>query len=436
MLRFWISLALVCAPLAYGNTSSNTDSAAVDEVIQWNKTLLTIVRTPGAQPATVHSTRSFAIMHAAIYDAVNAIDATHEPYLVRIGHVSPHASQEAAVASAAHETLVSLYPAFQTTLDQQFDQSLLQIPDGADKTIGIDVGRAVALATLALRSDDGSAATPIPFVFGNAPGDYQSTPPNFPKQPVFTHWPRVTPFALERANQFRLGPPAALTSAEYTAVFDEVKSLGIANSTAATADQKLIGRFWNGAIQNYWNEITQTAAQARHLTTAQSARVFALLNLTLADEVIAFYDSKYTYDFWRPVTAIRAAATDGNDQTAADPNWLPQAGNTAADPSYPGAHATISAGAAFVLGAVFGEKRFPLNVTSEVLPGVIRSFDDFAAVENEASLSRIYAGQHFRSDENAGEKLGSAVADFVVDNFLTPVDGRDDRDGGRGGDNH
>lgn len=435
MLRFWISLALVCAtPLAYGNSSSNTGSAAVDEVITWNKTLLTIVRTPKAQPATVHPTRSFAIMHAAIYDAVNAIDATHEPYLVRIGHVSPQASQEAAAAAAAHDILVSLYPAFQTTLDQQFDQSLLQIPDGADKTIGTDVGRAVALAMLASRSDDKSDATPIPFVFGSAPGDYQSTPPNFPKQPVFTHWPRVTPFALERASQFRLGPPPSLTSAEYTAVFDEVKALGIANSTAATADQKLIGRFWNGAIQNYWNEITQTAAQAHHLTTAQSARVFALLNLTLADEVIAFYDSKYTYNFWRPVTAIRAAATDGNDQTTADPNWLPQAGNTAADPSYPGAHATISAGAAFVLRAVFGDERFPLNVTSEVLPGAIRSFDNFGAVENEASLSRIYAGQHFRSDESAGEKLGSAVADFVVDKFLTRVDGRNDGDGGRAGD--
>jgi PAP2 superfamily len=429
MLRSWIPLALLLAiPLAYGNTPY-TDSAAVNEVVQWNKALLTIVRTPGAQPATIHPTRSFAILHAAIYDAVNSIDATHKPYLVRIGRVAPHASQEAAVASAAHETLVSLYPAFQTTLDQQFDQALLQIPDGADKTAGIDVGRAVALATLALRSDDGSAATPIPFVFGNAPGDYQSTPPNFPKQPVFTHWPRVTPFTLERANQFRLGPPPSLTSAEYTAAFNEVKSLGIANSSAATADQKLIGRFWNGAIQNYWNEITQSAAEARHLTTAQSARVFALLNLTLADEVIAFYDSKYTYDLWRPVTAIRAAAADGNDQTTADPNWLPQAGNTAADPSYPGAHATISGGAAFVLGAVFGEKPFPLNVTSEVLPGVVRSFDNFAAVANEASLSRIYAGQHFRSDENAGEKLGGAVADFVVEKFLTPVDKEGHGDG-------
>ena len=434
MLRSWTSRALMCASLVY-SAFSYADSAlgSVDEVIQWNKTLLTIVRTPGEQPATVHPTRSFAIMHAAVYDAVNAIDATHDPYLVHVEHVSPHASQAAAAVAAAHETLIALYPTFQTTLDQQYDESLEQIPNGADKTAGIDVGKAVALATLALRSDDGSAAAPIPFVFGNAPGDYQSTPPNFPKQPVFTHWSRVTPFALERAKQFRLGPPPALTSAEYTASFNEVKSLGIANSTAATADQALIGRFWNGAIQNYWNEIAQTEVHAHHLTTAQSARVFALLNLTLADEVIAFYDSKYTYNLWRPVTAIRAAASDGNPETAADPDWLPQAGKTAADPSYPGAHATISAGGAFVLRALFGNKPLQLNVTSEVLPGVVRSFDSFADVEEEASLSRIYAGQHFRSDENAGERLGSAVADFVVDHFLTRVHGRDDREADRQG---
>jgi membrane-associated phospholipid phosphatase len=431
MLRLWTSLALICATPLVSSASSYADSAvgSVDAVVQWNKTLLTIVRTPGAQPATVHPTRSFAIMHAAIYDAVNAIDRSHKPYLVRVETVSPHASQEAAAAAAAHETLVALYPAFQTTLDQQYDQSLAQIPDGADKTSGIDLGKAVALATLTLRSDDGSAATPIAFVFGNAPGNYQSTPPNFPAQPVFTHWPRVAPFALERAKQFRLGPPPALTSAEYTAAFNEVKSLGIANSTAATPDQALIGRFWNGAIQNYWNEITQTAVHAHHLTTARSARVFALLNLTLADEVIAFYDSKYTYNFWRPVTAIRAAATDGNPDTAADPNWLPQAGKTAADPSYPGAHAAISAGAAAVLSALFGDKPFHVGVTSEVLPGVVRSFDSFGAIENEAALSRIYAGQHFRSDETAGERLGSSVAEFVVDNFLTRVHGRDDGDG-------
>jgi membrane-associated phospholipid phosphatase len=431
MLRLSISLVLLCAgPLMCGPAWSTTDSVSdpVDEVIQWNKILLTIVRTPGAQPATIHSTHSFAILHAAIYDAVNAIDATHEPFLVRIEHVPLHASQQAAASAAAHEVLLALYPTFQTMLDAQFEQSLARVPDGKDKTIGTDVGKAVAQATLIMRTDDGSAAMPVPYIFGTAAGNYQSTPPNFPKQPVFTHWPRVETFALERASQFRPGPPPALGSARYTAAFNEVKSLGIANSVTATADQVLIGRFWNGAIQNYWNEIAQTAAQTHHMDTARSARLFALLNLTFADEVIAFYDAKYTYNFWRPVTAIRAADTDGNAQTAVDPNWLPQAGNTAADPSYPGAHATISAGGAFVLSAFFGRKPIHLNVTSEVLPGVVRSFDSFAAVEKEASVSRVYAGQHFRSDEDAGERLGRAVADFVVGSFLTRAPGRGERE--------
>jgi len=422
-----MSLSLLCAlQLLAGVAVSAADfmTSSADEVVQWNKTLLTILRTPGAQPATVHPTRSFAILHAAIYDAVNSINTTHEPYLVRVDHVSPHASQEAAAAAAAHEVLLALYPTFQTLLDAQLEQSLARIPDGTDKTRGTDLGRAIAQATLILRSDDGSATAPVPYVFGTAPGNYQSTPPNFPKQPVFTHWPHVIPFALRQARQFRPGPPPALTSPEYTASFNEVKSLGI----ASTAEQALIGRFWNGPIQNYWNEITQTAAQAHHLNTAQSARVFALLNLTLADEVIAFYEAKYTYNLWRPVTAIRSADMDGNPQTAVDLNWLPPAGNTAADPSYPGAHATISAGGAFVLNSFFGRKPFHLNVTSEVLPGVTRSFDSFTAVEKEASVSRVYAGQHFRSDEDAGERLGRAVADFVVDNFLTRVSGRDGRD--------
>jgi hypothetical protein len=264
---------------------------------------------------------------------------------------------------------------------------------------------------------------------------YQSTPPNFPK-PAFTQWSHVRPFALRRANQFRPGPPPALLSARYTKVFDEVKSLGMAGSVTATADQQLIGRFWGGAIQNYWNEIAQTTAQAHNLSLAGTARLFALLNITLADSVIAFYDAKYTYVFWRPVTAIRAADMDGNPLTTVDTAWLPQAGNTAADPSYPGAHATISAGAQFVLSSFFGrQQRLHLVVTSEVLPGVVRTFDDFTDAEQEASVSRIYAGQHFRSDEDAGAVLGREVADFVLDHFLAPLEtwegegesGRDDR---------
>jgi hypothetical protein len=313
-------------------------------------------------------------------------------------------------------------------LDAQLQQSLAPIPEGADKAEGVSVGRTVAAQILALRKNDGSDAQPIPYIFGNAPGDYQSTAPNFPKQPQFTHWSHVTPFALERANQFRPGPPPALASDTYSDAFNEAKLLGIANGTASTPDEALTGRFWNGAIQNYWNEITQTAALAHDLTTAQDARLFALLNLTFADEVIAFYDAKYTYNFWRPVTAIRAAAADDNPDTAADPNWLPEVGNTTPDPAYPGAHAVISAGGAAVLISFFGRDRFDFAVTSEVMPGVQRSFTRLSGAEEEATLSRIFAGVHFRTDLTTGQRLGREVADFVLDNFLTPVHRKDDSD--------
>jgi membrane-associated phospholipid phosphatase len=216
-----------------------------------------------------------------------------------------------------------------------------------------------------------------------------------------------------------------LNSDRYADAFDQVKSLGIAGSTTATADQALTGRFWNGAIQNYWNEIAQTASLAHNLTTAENARLFALLNLSFADSVIAFYDAKYTYNFWRPVTAIRAAATDGNPETEADPNWLPEVGNTTPDPSYPGAHAVISAAGAEVLTSFFRKRHFAFDVTSEVLPGVTRSFTSFPAAAEEATLSRIFAGVHFVFDLTTGQRLGDDVADFVVDNFLTSRD-RDD----------
>ena len=416
--------------LANAKNQSPQDSSSqqVNPVIQWNRELLVIVRTPGAQSPTMHPTRSFAIMHAAIYDAVDAIDKTHRPYLVHVSGVPRDASQEAAAAAAAHEVLVALYPAFKASLDAQLQQSLAQIPDDKGKTEGVLIGQSVADSILAARSNDGSSAQPIPYVFGTAPGDYQSTPPNFAPQPQFTHWSRVTPFALEHANQFRPGPPPTLASETYGDVFNQVKSLGIANSTTATADEALTGRFWNGAIQNYWNEIAQTLSLAHGLTTAQNARLFALLNLSLADDVIAFYDAKYVYNLWRPVTAIRAADPAINPETIADPNWLPEVGKTAPDPSYPGAHAVISASGAEVLISFFGRDHADFNVTSEVLAGVTRSFTSISAAAEEATLSRIFAGQHFRSDLTTGQRLGREVADFVVDNFLTPHQQKDESD--------
>jgi membrane-associated phospholipid phosphatase len=210
-----------------------------------------------------------------------------------------------------------------------------------------------------------------------------------------------------------------LTSERYGDAFDQVKSLGIAGSTTATADEALTGRFWNGAIQNYWNEIAQTASVAQNLTTAENARLFALLSLSFADGVIAFYDAKYTYNFWRPVTTIRAADKDGNPETDVDPNWLPEVGNTTPDPSYPGPHAVVTAAGAEVLTSFFHEDHFEFSVTSEVLADVDRSFTSFSAAAEESMLSRIFAGVHFLFDLTTGQRLGSDVADFVIDNFLT-----------------
>src|SRR6266404_6243629 len=404
-------------PLANAATNEQQNPAQpVNAVIEWNRTLLTIIRAPGAQPASINSTRNFAILHAAVYDAVNNIHPKFSPYLVRLPDVPRSASEIAAADEAAHDVLVFLYPAFQASLDTELQQDLALLPDNERKAQGIAVGQAVAGQLLAARSADGANVTPPPYVPGTQPGDYQLTPPNFAGA-GFTQWPQVTPFALERADEFRPGPPPALISALYTEVFDEVKSLGFINSTTRTAEQTEIGQFWNGNIQDFWNEIGQTAALQRHLDLENSARLFALLNISLADTAIAFFEAKYTYNFWRPVTAIQLADTDGNPQTEADPTWLPLPTNTAPDPSYPGAHSAISKAGATVLSFYFGDL-CTFDVSSESLPGVTRHFTSFSAAAEEAGLSRIYAGQHFRTDHIAGLDLGEQVAESIDGSIL------------------
>jgi PAP2 superfamily len=387
-------------------------------VIDWNQVLLSIVNTPGAQPANIQPTRNFAILHAAIYDAVNSIDRTHEPYLISLR--APRSASEAAAAdAAAHTALLELYPTQQSTLDADFTAELANVADGPAKDKGIRLGEQVASDLLAIRANDGSSITPPPFIAGTNPGDYRPTPPNFPV-PVFTTWGQVQPFVLDRGDQFRPGPPPALTSDAYASALNEVQSLGSATSTTRTADQTEIGKFWNPPIQNFWNQIAQTVALAHHSDLPTTARLFAALNLSAADSAIAFYDAKYVYRLWRPVTAIRLADTDGNPNTVGDPNWLPLAGNTAADPSYPGAHSTISAAAADVLSSFFHHGQ-NFSVTSTALPGVTRSFTSFAAAAEEAGLSRIFSGQHTRLDHVAGVALGHDVARFVLHNALLPA---------------
>jgi hypothetical protein len=387
-------------------------SLPVDPVIAWNQTLVTILGTPGAQPGTIHATRSLAILHAAIYDAVDSIEHSSAPYAVSI-KAPRKADPTAAAAAAGYTVLSGLYPNQQEAISSEFGSLLSPIPNGYHKYEGVRTGEAAASALLALRADDGSSLPQPTFTPGTKPGGYQFTPPAF-AQPAFTQWSMVRPFALKSASQFRPAPPPALTSKAYVTAFNEVMSLGSATSTTRTADQTQIAQFWGPPIWIAWNNIAQTAALAHHNTLMQNARLFALLNISLADSVISFYDAKYTYAFWRPVTAIRAADT-GNSGLASDPNWTPFA-NTAQDPSYPGAHATVSAAAASVLASFFGGDKFKFSAQSSALPGVSRSFSSFSAAANEASLSRIYAGQHFRTDEDAGTKLGNDVAGYVLAN--------------------
>jgi membrane-associated phospholipid phosphatase len=396
--------------------SSNTANAFNGSgavVIAWNKELLHIVQTPGAQPATVHPTRSYAILHAAIYDAVVSITRDAPAYLFSVSAPSS-ARADAAAATAGHDTLVALYPKWKAALDQQLASELAAIPNGAGKQQGSQVGQAVAARLLAIRATDGSAATPPPFVPGNQPGNYQLTPPKF-VAPVFTNWGNVTPFVLDNAAQFRPGPPPALTSQAYAQAINEVKSLGQNTSTTRTPEQTVIGKFWAGPIWNTWNEIAENAALARHTNLETAARLFAVLNLSFADSTIAFYDAKYHYQLWRPITAIRAANTAGNPAIVGDPTWTPLA-PTAPDPSYPSAHGVISGAAAAVLSAFFGKKD-QIRVTSDVLPGVVRTFTSYSDVATEAGLSRIYSGQHTRIDIEVGSELGHNVAQFVLPHF-------------------
>jgi hypothetical protein len=403
---------LVLSPLlTSGNTAANNGASGSGTiVIDWNKELLNIVQTPGAQPITVHPTRSYAILHAAIYDAVVSITRDAPAYVFSVNAPSG-ARPDAAAATAGHDTLVALYPKWKAALDQQLTGELAMIPNGTGKQQGIQVGQTVAARLIAIRANDGSAATLQPFVPGNQPGDYQLTPPKF-AAPVFTNWSNVTTFVLNNAAQFRPAPPPALTSQAYVQALNEIKSLGQNTSTTRTPEQTVIGKFWGGPIWNTWNEIAENAALAHHTNLETTARLFAVLNLSFADSAIAFYDAKYHYQLWRPVTAIRLANELGNPAIVANPTWTPLA-VTALDPSYPSAHGVISGAGAVVLSAFFGNQD-QIRVTSDVLPGVVRTFTSYNDVATEAGLSRIYAGQHTRIDIEVGSQFGQDVAQFVI----------------------
>jgi PAP2 superfamily len=426
---------MITAGLALAGLAT-LSSASADEVTHWNEVALQTEFAVAAGIRTTTASRALAMVHVAVFDAVNAIDRRFTPYplqdatgndLFPDDALFPDASPEAATVAAAHAVLVALYPIRQASLDSEYAASIASIPDGSAKTQGISLGESLAAAVLASRASDGSgpaltapytACPPLP---QPCPvGIYQPAPlEGMPAGNV--GWGMVTPFALTTGAQFRAEGPPALSSSEYAADYDEVKSIGALASNTRTADQTEAALFWRENIQIPWNRIAQQVALFMNGSLLDRARLFALLDIAGADTSIASFDTKYTYDFWRPREAIRAGDGDGNDQTIGDPTWTPL-GYIAVHPDYDSQHAAWGAAAASVLADVLGSDAFGFTLTTSTAPnGVSRSYGSFSQAAVENMNSRVWLGAHFRTACHHGFNQGRQVAQYVLGHVLKPL---------------
>jgi hypothetical protein len=395
---------------------------SADTVLEWN--VLAVEATRVAKLSPNAQTRALAMVHGAVYDAVNGIEGDYKPYLVN-RHAPSWASEQAAAAVAAHDVLANLMPAQQATLDTALALSLDAVPDGKAEDAGVAYGKLVAERMIAQRADDGSTDV-VTYVPGTEPDDWQSTPPNFPTA-ALPQWATVDPFGINSPDQFRADPPPSLGSPEFTAAFNQMKAIGVASGSTRTAEQTDIAKYWagpGGTVQppGHWNGIARTVAGDQGNSLAENARMFALLNIGMADALITAWDTKYAYSFVRPVTAIRNADTDGNPDTAADPAWLPLL-TTPGHPSYMAAHSALSATAATVLAEFYGNDNIAFSSTAEFTAGgttLTRHFDSFSQAAQEAGASRIYGGIHWSFDNQAGLQAGHSVGEFISDNLLQP----------------
>jgi membrane-associated phospholipid phosphatase len=401
-----------------------------DEVTDWNQIMVQTVL--NGQTSPVVSTRMAAIVEVAVFDAVNGIERRYTP--IHVDFAAPAgASKRAAAIQAAYATLVVLYPAQKTALDADLQASLAGIAsdsaaeDSQSIARGVQWGQTVANDIMAWRSTDGFTPAPPRFVGGLAIGEWRPTPPDFSPGavPQFAH---MTPWVINSPNQFRTAGPPALTSDRYTAVFDEVKMMGIAFGSPRTADQTELALFWNGNPARLWNGVARAISAEHHLTLSDNAHLFGLLSVAMADAAIACWDGKYYYIFWRPITAIVLADLDGNPATIADPAWIPllqtvPPGITPNFPEYPSGHATVSAAAAGILAAIFGDNT-PFTTDSEKLTGVLRSFPSFSQSVLEVDDARVFGGIHFRNSCLDGNVIGQNVADFVLQNGAQSLHGQ------------
>lgn len=400
--------------------------AQTNEVTDWTQLMLKAMQTAGTNP--VVSSRNAAIMEASVFDAVNGVRGKYTPI-----HVTPAApkgtSARAAAVQAAYGSLVRLYPSQTSTFDAARTNSLnaiLAVSGGDNRQQGIQDavsagvvwGQQVADQIWAWRSTDGFSSIVPPYLGGSAVGQWRPTPPGF-LPGALPQFATMTPWVLASPSQFRPAGPQVLTGQQYAMDLNETKLMGSATSLVRTADQTLLANFWQSASATYfWNSVALELVAREDMPLIEHAHLFGELNLAIADAVIANWDAKYFYSFWRPVTAIALADTDGNPATDADPAWVPLI-TTPNFPEYPSAHSTFSSAGTTVLANFFGANT-PFSVDSFAMPGVTRSFASFDEALTELVNARVFGGIHFRSSCKDGQTLGTAVGTYVLKNEFLP----------------
>ena len=377
-------------------------------VLEWDRIAQDAIFTAEAPYVTDNG---FAMVNAAVYDAVNAISGTpYRPYLVAPPATGGE-SVDAAVATAAFKVLAWLYPPQLATLQPKYDAALAKIPDGRSKRRGIAVGEATSAAMITARTNDGRYG-PATWRVGTEPGQWRPTPPDFGSDGAWLG--HMKPFAITSPEAYHMEGPPALTSAQYTRDYQEVLAVGGANSTVRTADQTEAALFWNTIPLTDW-EMKRDVA--RNLNVLDAARLFALGDVARADAHIACFNEKDFWSFWRPVTAIHEAANDGNPDTQPDPTWDTPQGFTPPFPDYPSGHACATVANMRVNQIFFGRDRHTFSATAST--GATRRYTRFSQAATEVANARVWVGIHFRTAVVDGSRLGNNVADYVAAHYFT-----------------
>lgn len=428
----WLVPALTAAlvvPAVSSAGTSNARSAApadTDVLIEWN-TIAQDHVIP-LRPTAHGQLRGMAMVQGAVYDAVNAIDRGHQPYLLDVDGVGPEASVDAAISTAAHHVLVTLVPSDKVAgLDAAYEGTLAGVPNGPDKDEGVASGEAAAAAMILARTDDGFM-DPFEFVIGPDPGDWRPVAPGALDPDAWVA--NLEPFVIKSPDQFRSEGPNPLRSDEYAADFNEVKEIGALASTTRTDDQTTSAIFWQATPVAIWNGVFRSLAVEHGLDVADAARLFAMTNLAAADGATACWNDKYYWNFWRPMAAIREADTDDNPETEADPGWKPLFDpstptvpplGTPPFPDHPSGHGCVSGAALYAAQEFFGTDKVAFDVNSGRFPGEPRHFDGFSAAIREIIDARVWGGIHFRAADVQGAELGHDVASWLTDHYFQPA---------------